>query len=436
MEAKIAEHLPKAKRIQQGSYYTPEKLVNRVHQLIEPYQRVHTQNAVVLDSAGGYGAFFADIKNTDYRIAEYDEDAYKILAGRFDRKRIFLINSLIAPSRAKYSIAADAYLIIIGNPPYNDITSEFKKGEKGENRSDPELFDRDLGISFLKSYEKLSADVVCILHPLAYLVKEANFNRLREFRNNYRLIKAEIFSSEYFFGTGITKFPIIIALYEKDPAGMTYGHIFNFPFDMLDSGQKFVLANYSTTDGYIDKYPPGKKVARLSPIGLYYYTFRDFNSLKRNASFINKSIPNAIVVTAENFYKYAYLYALKTLFNPDQAWLYGNLSPLKLGDIERDKNLYVSYALQGHKIFGILDRSSIGQLLDHYGVTIEGAMDLKTLETEINERFMKAFLEQTSGACRSVAWQTTQRDRAASYGKKKSIQITKGQQFTLSLNDD
>ena len=122
---------------------------------------------------------------------------------------------------------------MIGNPPYNDITSEFRSGEKGENICDEDLRDRDLGVSFLRSYNKLKADMVCILHPLSYLIKEANFKRLREFRENYKLTKAEIFSSALFSGTGFGKFPIIVALYERNISGMDFNYIRGFGFNIL-----------------------------------------------------------------------------------------------------------------------------------------------------------------------------------------------------------
>lgn len=44
-----------------------------------------------------------------------------------------------------------------------------------KNFCDEDLFDRDLGVSFLKSYNKLKADVICILHLLSYLIKKTNF---------------------------------------------------------------------------------------------------------------------------------------------------------------------------------------------------------------------------------------------------------------------
>ncbi|MBE0449042.1 MAG: N-6 DNA methylase, partial [Actinobacteria bacterium] len=323
MQIYLAEHLTRNRRIQLGGYYTPEKLVNRVYELIKPHLIAKKEDAVVFDSAGGCGAFLVNYESYNYRIADYDKEACGTLVNRFDKNNVFCTNSLVGVKREKFIIPESSYLIMVGNPPYNDTTSEFKKGEKGENQCDPDLFDRDIGISFLRSYYKLRADLVCVLHPLAYLIKETNFNRLREFKDHYRLKTGDIFSSDIFLGTGLTKFPILIALYEKSNRGMTFDYILSCRFNLLERARTFVLADYKTTDGYIEKYPPRKNAPKISPIGLYYYSFRDFNSLKRNASFIAKQIPNAIVVTVENFYKYSYLYALKRLFNPEDSWLYG-----------------------------------------------------------------------------------------------------------------
>ncbi len=43
---------------------------------------------------------------------------------------------------------------------------------------------------------------------------------------------------------------------------------------------------------------------------------------------MEKSHYNAVTVTVEELYKYAYLNAFKSLFNIDDIWRYGNLSPL------------------------------------------------------------------------------------------------------------
>ena len=197
MQVHLAEHLPKNERIQLGSYYTPERLVKLVHEFIKPYLE-NNKNAILFDSAGGCGAFLFDIRHYNYRIADCDLNACNFLKQYFEHRKVFHTNSLKEVNRDKYSIPSSAFLIMIGNPPYNDTTSEFKKGEKGQNICDEDLYDRDIGISFLKSYHKLNADIVCVLHPLSYLIKKANFNRLKDFKKNYKLLKGLIFSVSCF----------------------------------------------------------------------------------------------------------------------------------------------------------------------------------------------------------------------------------------------
>ncbi len=390
MQVHLAEHLPKKERIQLGSYYTPEELVHKVHTFIQPYLDNKKRKVIIFDSGGGCGAFLFGIKRYDYRIADCDLDACNFLKQHFDQHKIFHTNTLKDVSRDKYSISSSAFLIMTGNPPYNDTTSEFKNGEKGQNICDEDLYDRDLGVSFLKSYHKLNANVVCVLHPLSYLIKETNFKRLRDFKDNYKLIKGEIFSSALFHGTGTVKFPILVALYEKNPLGMTFEYIRHFQFDILNNDKKFILSEYKTTDCYINKYPPRKNDIKDSPIGLYYYTFRDFNSLKKNASFITKKHPNGIVVTLENFYKYAYLYSLKSLFNPENPWLYGNLSPLVCMEaVEQNKELYVSYTIKTNKVLKKMRNSIIRKIAEFYKVELDKTNDIDNMEKIIMHRFNK-----------------------------------------------
>lgn len=385
MQTYRAEHLPENKRIRLGGYYTPEKLVSKVYSFVKPYLSDERKKTIIFDSAGGCGAFLSNINGNDYRIADCDGEACNFLKQRFDATKVFHTNSLVDVNRSKYFIPSSVSLIMIGNPPYNDTTSEFRSGEKGKNVCDEDLCDRDLGVSFLRSYNKLNADIVCILHPLSYLIKEANFKRLRKFRENYKLTKAEIFSSALFLGTGFGKFPIIVALYERNVSGMDFDYIRDFRFNILDSNDTFVLSKFQTTDGYINKYPPRKNDVKKSPIGLYYYTFRDFNSLKKNTSFMTKEHPNGIVVTLKNFYKYSYLYSLKSLFNPDNSWLYGNLSPLAdVEDVERNKNLYVSYAVRTNRVIEQTEKSLSKMIISHYKIKIEE--DVNKIKDTIKHR--------------------------------------------------
>lgn len=385
-----SKHLTKEKQIQLGSYYTPEKLVKKVYEYIQPYILKNRENIVIFDNAAGCGAFIIGLKQYDYRAADCDAKTYEFLQEHLDNGKIFYTNSLIDVSRGKYNIQDNSFLIMVGNPPYNDTTSEFKNGQKGKNLCDEDLFDRDLGVSFLKSYNKLEANVVCILHPLSYLIKETNFKRLKDFKDNYRLTKGIIFPSSWFSGTGSIKFPIIIGLYERDEKGMDFNYIRNFNFSILDSEDKFKLSNYETTDGFIDKYPPRKNDLKVSTIGLYYYTFRDFNSLRKNRSFMIKQHYNGIIVTIQNFYKYAYLNALKNLFQVNNIWLYGNLSPLiNKNMMEKNKNIYIEHAIQTNSALKNIDKKIIQNIVKYYGIDLNRLTDINKLEAGITKQFKK-----------------------------------------------
>ena len=367
-----SRHLPEAERIRRGSFYTPEKIARAVHSLIEVYKA--RPRAVVFDSAAGMGAFLrTDEKSrykTRYRAAEIDPLAGEILKNKISPKNLFIGNALLGASRRKFRIAPEDFLIQIGNPPYNDITSAYRSGRKGKNICDKDLFDRDLGISFLKFYNKLAAGAVCVLHPLSYLIKESNFRRLKGFAQNYRLKKALLFSSGEFQNVSRTNFPIAIALYERSRAGMSYEEIKAFSFQLFESEKIFRLRDFPSTDSFIRKYPPKKSDPQISDIGVYYRPFRDINSLIRNQGFHIKKSADSIPVQAADFYKYAYLFAFKKLFRPKGSWLYGNLSPF--GDrqlIERHKNLFVLYALlSAPAIFSRMSRAARGKIFSLYSL--------------------------------------------------------------------
>lgn len=342
MAIESAEHLAEIERIQLGAFYTPEDIVKLVRKLVEPYLDI--PNAIVLDPAGGCGAFIEHFQDTEYRVADIDNLAVEYLKWNFDPSRVFLVNSLLNVSRANYKIPEEAFLIIVGNPPYNDWTSLYKKGRKGSFDMDKDVFDRDVGIAFLKAMAKLNTDVICLLHPLSYLIKKANFKRLSSFFRKYKLKDAYIFPSFWFKHTSRNVgFPILVALYEKDYKGLSEEELREYEFKIL-SGGIFKLKNYQTTDNYINKYPRRGE----STLGLYFHTFRDLNSLLRNKDFMIKQTCLSIPVNIESLPKYAYLSCLKYYIlkkGTKNFWLFGNLSPLiDIEFFEKNKNIFIWYA--------------------------------------------------------------------------------------------
>ncbi|MCC6414723.1 MAG: hypothetical protein IT582_02290 [Opitutaceae bacterium] len=367
MRADACYHLDRDARVKLGAFYTPADLVDRVHALVAPHLARAGGRGVLLDSAAGYGAFLQGRAGA-LRAGEIDEEAVARLRATLPGDAVFPVNALQSPHRARYGITDDAPLIVVGNPPYNDTTSEFRKGQKGGGAADPDLAERDLGISFLRSYARLRADVVCVLHPLSYLIKRANFARLREFAAAYRLRRGLLFSSARFGQTGGTKFPVVMALYERGEP-MDYDGLRRFEFELLDGPGAFRLDAFTTTDGLINKYPVRKSGPQTSDLGLYHYTFRDINSLRRNAGFLAAPHYNGIVVMRATFHHYAYLHAFKSFFAPANLWLYGNLSPLvDPAWLEAHRRDLVAFALTDHPVLRNADAALRATLARDHGL--------------------------------------------------------------------
>lgn len=189
--------LSDAEIIKSGSFYTNESLVNIVFNKVSKYIDANT---IIADFGCGNGAFVDMFIKRGKRFFATENNKNNIpdLKNKWPEIDLFCENSLIDINRKKYNISQNDKLLIVGNPPYNDVTSIFRKGKKGNITCDSDVASRDYGISFLKAYAKLEANVVCILHPLSYLIKKQNFFSLGYFKDNYKLVSATIFSSKEF----------------------------------------------------------------------------------------------------------------------------------------------------------------------------------------------------------------------------------------------
>lgn len=296
-EVKMQKHLDEKTTINLGSYYTPKKIVDIAYRLLN--KRVYLKNYTFLDSSCGSGEFFCqDLK---FIGADIDKTALDLCHAN---AKLIQANSLQNVSRKKFGIKSSDKLIIIGNPPYNDKTSLIKNNVKQVLfKVDDDLKHRDLGISFLRSYEKLSPDFICVLHPFSYLVKKTNFNALKNFKNKYMLKDAVIISSCEFTPKSSTYFPIIIALYEKSPKAMSYDDIMQFNFKTIE-GYKFCINDFDFISNYVKKYP---NLSEKKEAVAYFHTLRDINALKRNQTFMNKITSNSIKVFKDNLKYYCYI---------------------------------------------------------------------------------------------------------------------------------
>jgi hypothetical protein len=182
---------------------------------------------------------------------------------------------------------------------------------------------------------------------------------------------------------------VVIALYERGE-GMDYAHIQNFAFELFEEKASFRLADFTSTDGFINKYPPRSGDPGPSDIGVYYYTYRDINSLRRNAGFMTAPHYNGIVVQLTEFYKYAYLHAFKRLFTPQNIWLYGNLSPLLAKTwLESSKRELVMFALLDHPALVQLSPNLRTRIAEHYNVDLANPACLGAGRASIESEIMK-----------------------------------------------
>lgn len=335
-------HLGYDSRVNLGSYYTPAEIVNVAWEVIAPY--VHSQTTII-DTACGYGDFLRNCGQALTIGADIDETAIEVARENSDTVvRFFQTNALCDVSRTKFGIPQQSHLVVVGNPPYNDRTSLIRHSIKSVDFDiDEDITSRDLGISFLRSYNKLEADLICVLHPLSYLIKPTNFRLLKEFTKNYRLIDGLLISSgEFPESAKHTPFPIVLALYQRDTQGMTYSFIRSFRFRVTGKSD-FGLNDFDYIAGYVDKYPKKKRQPLEGDIylsenddSLFFWTMRDINALKRNRTFVESYSTNTIVIDRQKLDYYAYVDVFKRNLHR-LPFYFGNC------DVLIDDNLFRQY---------------------------------------------------------------------------------------------
>lgn len=380
-----SSHLNDTKKSNLGKYYTPKELVQLVYELI--HEKIN-DNDYVLDICCGCGAFMGVFNEFNLIGRDIDENAIGVLE-LLQYKNIETDNSLFNVSREKYGLSDIDKICIIGNPPYNDTTSKNKRfGTNAKSITgteiDADIKTNDLGRSFLKAYAKLEPEYICVLHPLAYLIKKQNFKSLSDFSNKYTLIDGVIFSSSWFGDlVGNTEFPVVAALYEKGQ--MDYDYIRNFEFKIFKSDNTFTLNKFTTIDELSSaqwcakdnsiktknrfKYPRKIDSHHIlkSDIDLYQYNIRDTNSLKSSGNMMalaNNDNLNYCTIMYDELPYFSYIHNYKTFMQND--YLIGNLSPLVVpADIEneefQDLMIIGTIVREMHRIpiFNIDDANSI-----------------------------------------------------------------------------
>ncbi|CRF51092.1 FIG00710187: hypothetical protein [Helicobacter heilmannii] len=300
-------HLSPLEQINLGSFYTPPFLVQKAFELLNTH--ITPKDYCLLDSACGAGAFLS--QGGFKKVVGVDRDLTALEQAKINAPTAHCIhtNALKGCNRASLGLTECEKLAIVGNPPYNDTTSQVRQRLKSAPiDTDPLLKARDLGLSFLRSYDLLRADFVCVLHPLSYLIKRANFQALKNFRQNYRLLDALVLSSKIFCPKSIAPFPIILALYQRDKQGMDFEFIANFTFNTLE-GKRFKLKSLESITPHIDKYPNAKKVKEAQA---FFYPLRDINALSRSKTFMATQKAHSVLVSPQKYSLYCYIDIFKT----------------------------------------------------------------------------------------------------------------------------
>lgn len=310
-----------------GSFYTPKFLVDRAYEMLarNAFAGESPCAFTLLDNACGYGNFLETELEFAKKIgADVDPEAIKKareIFGHEPTSPTFLcVNSLSNVSRARFGVAETERLVIVGNPPYNDHTSIVQnKLKRGAQEADPGIFRRDLGQSFLLSFERLRAEFVCVLHPLSFLIKPSNLRSIAPFAKAYRLLDALVFSSSVFCPNSLGHFPIVLALYRREVPGTTEELVKTHLFRTLE-GAEFSLSEFESVARYLDKYPNKNRVPNKVAM---FYTLRDINALRRSRTFLSRDTANAVYVAPEKYGLYCYVDAFKKIL-PHVPYYLGN----------------------------------------------------------------------------------------------------------------
>ncbi|MGZ9762603.1 R.Pab1 family restriction endonuclease [Mycoplasma sp. 394] len=330
------------KKIKLGQFFTPKAVVDIAWKMIK---RNKVEFDFVADTSGGNGDFITDEVADKFIYVDIDKYYYDYVKDNYKILKTLNKNSLNDLKRSDIC-TNDKKLLIVGNPPYNNWTSFYMKNQKGSMLINDTFKARDMGISFLKMFNHLDAEYICVLHPLSYLIKKSNFNQLGQFKNNYVLTDGIIISSNLFNDTSKnTQFPIIIALYKKDSKGMSFDEIKTFTFSVHNSNYKFCLNQFLYIEDVHTKY----KDKSITGNYAHFSTLRDMNQLVINKGFLEQENAQSIRVKGRTALKiFKYLQILKSWYskNKNEFYFLGNFSPIvnkeiwKNIDTKGEKSIY------------------------------------------------------------------------------------------------
>ena len=381
-------HLTEDKEIQNGAVFTSPEIVRISLDMLKPYIN---SDSVICDFGAGYGAFVKEalsyFPDSEILATEIDPFSCCFLQSHFPGLKVYRENSLLFSFHT-----GERPFVAIGNPPYNDFTSQYKKNQKGTAECLDEFKARDIGVSFLKMFSAIDPDLVCILHPLSYLIKKQNFLSLSCFFDKYVLVDGVVFSSHEFASLAIkhTEFPVVAALYKRSPEPMTFEFANQFRFRVYRTSSDFIPGSFITIDGAVSKYP--RKHNRPNESSDYctlFYTLRDINALRRNQTFLGKWCPNALYVPVDKFLDYVWIDVFKRYFDQGEIdYLFGNLSPLFPGRqlICKFKSSITYDAFKNNSVLRSLGDTFREMLLAYYDISLtkDNLVNLSNLVNDLS----------------------------------------------------
>lgn len=373
----VSRHLHVDERVNLGSYYTPARYVRMVGEWLMKHVG-SVGSCTIADLSCGYGAFL-ELSNmpglSGCRYVGNDIDPVAVEKARscFSKVEFRNCNALVDVSRGNFGLKDDERVVVVGNPPYNDVTSQTNHGIKSSDLPvDRDLRTRDIGMSSLLAYDRIRAEFVAVLHPLSYLVKKQNFSAARAFFSNYMMLEHVVFSSQEFAGTSkTTSFPVIAALYRRvDGTGISYEAVKRMWFNTVE-GNSFSLSGFDYVTDEIAKYPSKR---RYRP-EILFYTLRDINALRRSRTFLSERIPNAVDVDPAKLAYYCYIDCFKRF--AEIPYYIGNFNVPFIRDTFRDVEADVELvAKHAHpEVFGDTEEPSnevYGRVRAYINASVEG----------------------------------------------------------------
>ena len=135
-DAHSQTHLNRTDRVNLGSFYTPEHIVDLVAVWLKSH--LGDKQYTIFDPSCGYGAFFKlrqQLPQMRYRGNDIDPEAVSYAAENYTFAQITCRSALRDINRKNFGISRNEMLVIVGNPPYNDTTSQSGQQQKNGRKT-------------------------------------------------------------------------------------------------------------------------------------------------------------------------------------------------------------------------------------------------------------------------------------------------------------